>query len=198
VRIVVQRVFVDANVLVSRTQRDWLFQLRIEADSMFQLHCTEDVLAEVLHTFRRQNPKASGGQTTRLRRSLCALLDEILDDFDATVNYEGTDEHDRHVHSAAVACNADILLTCDEGLLGQQTPDSLPYTLMHPDDFFLLVDDSASLVVRAVTDASRRYWEGKPDAKGLAQALVDAQCPEFSMRITDHLRVLSGLRSERT
>lgn len=42
-----QRVFVDANVLYSRTLRDWTFLFRGSTDGMFQLHSTEDVFAEV-------------------------------------------------------------------------------------------------------------------------------------------------------
>lgn len=42
-----QRFFVDTNVFYSKTLMDWLFLLKQENNTMFQLHATEDVFAEV-------------------------------------------------------------------------------------------------------------------------------------------------------
>ncbi|MDN5732141.1 MAG: hypothetical protein L0K41_06205 [Yaniella sp.] len=42
-----QRFFVDTNVFYSKTLMDWLFPLKQENNTMFQLHATEDVFAEV-------------------------------------------------------------------------------------------------------------------------------------------------------
>ena len=189
-----QRVFVDANVLFSRTLRDWLFQLRNAAPEMFQLHSTEDVLAETLYRLRRKNPAWDGGQITRLRESLVENLDEILTDFDATVAYDGSDPNDRHVHAAAVSCSADILLTNDTGFVSLEDADRLPYEVQSADEFFVLIDNSAASYVQRVTDSQRRYWASSKSAgsRGLAEALVASGCPEFAKRVTIHLRTLSG------
>lgn len=189
-----QRVFVDANVLYSRTTRDWLFMLRNEAVGMFQLHCTEDVLVEVLNSYRDNNPEASGGTISRLRKHLVDCLDEVLDDFDATIPYSGRDPHDRHVHAAAVAAHADILLTADAGLLEMET-SALSYSVYHPDDFFVLVDDSAAPAAGRVTQQQMRYWRSQPAAKRLSDALRDSGCPQFADRVDAHLRELSGTQS---
>ena len=42
----------DANVLYSRTLRDWMLMLRLEADGMYVVLTTEDILTEVLYHFR--------------------------------------------------------------------------------------------------------------------------------------------------
>ena len=51
-----QNVFVDANILFSKTLMDWLFFLREENPGMFQLISTQDVFSEVLYNMRRNNP----------------------------------------------------------------------------------------------------------------------------------------------
>ena len=53
-----QIVFVDANILFSKTLMDWLFFLHEENPGMFQLISTQDVFSEVLYNMRRNNPRA--------------------------------------------------------------------------------------------------------------------------------------------
>ena len=186
-----QRVFVDANVLCSRTLRDWTCLLRLRTDGMFQLHTTEDVLAETVRTLRRKYPELPGGAVTRLRAAVLGAIDELVEDFDATVPYAGQDPDDRHVHAAAEACRAHVLLTEDQGF----TPtDAANYEVYRCDDFFLLVDDSAPGAVRDVVRQQAHYWSARPEAKrrGLADALRDAGCPQFAARVESHLRVLAG------
>ena len=61
-----QRVFVDANVLYSKTLMDWLFLLKLHNPGMFQVHTTEDVCAEVLANMRSRHPQAPGHYTAHL------------------------------------------------------------------------------------------------------------------------------------
>ncbi|MEJ7647683.1 MAG: hypothetical protein WKF57_01350 [Nakamurella sp.] len=57
------RVLPDANVLHSRTLRDWLLMLMLEPTvELFTLFYTEDILAEVVTTIRRRRPDLSGGR----------------------------------------------------------------------------------------------------------------------------------------
>jgi predicted nucleic acid-binding protein len=186
-----QRVFVDANVFCSRTLRDWTCLLRMQTDGMFQLHTSEDVLAEALHTLRRLRPERSGGAVTRLRAAILASIDELVGEFDATIGYEGSDPDDRHVHAAAVACGAHVLLTEDRGLEAQTRA---PYEVHRCDEFFTLVDDSAPWAVRDVVRRQVAYWAGRPQAerRGLARALREAGCPTFAERVERHLRFLAG------
>lgn len=61
-----ERVFVDANILYSRTIRDWLFALSTSKIQMFDLFSSEDVFAEVVYHYRRSNPKRSGDEVNGL------------------------------------------------------------------------------------------------------------------------------------
>ena len=186
-----QRVFVDANVFCSRTLRDWTCLLRLHTDGMFQLHTTEDVLAETTHTLRRLHPDRPGSAVSRLRAAILDSIDELVDDFDATVEYHGTDPDDRHVHAAAIACGAHVLLTQDRGL---RTTDAAMYEVYRCDEFFSLVDDSAPWIVRDVVREQARYWSSRPRGarKSLPGALRDADCPTFAGRVERHLRFLAG------
>ncbi|MFJ2370243.1 PIN domain-containing protein [Microbacterium sp. NPDC087665] len=190
----VQRVFVDANVLASRVQRDWLFLIGGEV-RMFDTYISEDVLAETIRAHRRRHPDADGGEITRLRSRLVNAADHMVDDFPGALTFVGADTHDQHVHAAAAACGAHKLLTCDTGFLGLDDAlmDQLPYEPWHPDDFFLLVNDSAPHAVRAVVQEQMRYWlkqdGGTPE---LAGRLQSAQCPGFASVVRSHLAALSG------
>ena len=188
-----QRVFVDANVLVSRTQRDWLFQLRLHTEGMFQVHTTEDVLAEALSSLRNLKRDMPGGRVTNLARALRANLDELVDEFDTSIPYAGADPDDLHVHAAAVACKADILLTGDKGFAPS---DDDPYEVYTCDEFFNLVDDSAPWMVQRTVHSVNQYWATQPAGrrKSIVRALEDADCLEFAGRVNQHLRALSGAR----
>jgi predicted nucleic acid-binding protein len=186
-----KRVFVDANVWVSRTLRDWLCLLRAEIPSMFQLHTTEDVLAEAVARLRELHPQRDGGATTRLRAAIIASIDELVDDFPGGTPWSGTDAKDQHVHAAAVAARAEVLLTEDRGF---HELDGLPYEVLCCDDFFVLVDDAVSWHVRATVRRMNRYWATRPAPHvGLSTALVRAGCPAFARRVDGHLRACSGV-----
>lgn len=196
----VHKVFVDANVLYSRTLRDWLFILRQEAGNTFSVHTTEDVITEAVYHLRRNNQQWRGRKTKQLRERLVASLDEVVGDYDPTIEYPFKDENDRHVHAAAVECRADFLLTGDGGFQAPKPDAELPYEVHTPDEFFLLVDDSNSDAVMRATNRQREYWQKKAKAgetpMSLASALVEAKCPKFAKRVEGHLRALSGLRRE--
>lgn len=190
-----QRIFVDSNVLASRTLRDWLFLLRAETFRMFQLHTSFDVLMETVRVTRRRHPTADGKLTADLFHRLGDLLDEVLGDFDGSVDFAGPDIDDHHVHAAAVSSRADKLLTANNRHF-PETDDS-PYEVYTPDEFLVLVDDSAPHHVRSVTRLQIDYWQKRratgATVKSLSQALVDAGCPEFGERVVRHVKALSGV-----
>lgn len=189
---VATRVLADANVLRSRTLRDWLLMLRIEADGMFTVQTTEDILAEVLYTLRRENPHMDGGKITRLHDHLKRTIDERIDEFTVDDSFPGTDPHDAHVHAAAIAAQSDKLLTCDSGWrdLDDEVLDELPYEVYHPDSFFVLVDDSAPRVVRAVAVQQARYQYKRDGEVDLPAWLRRAGCPTFAEHVRTHMMTI--------
>lgn len=190
------RVFVDSNVLASRTLRDWIFLIRNITPGMFQLHSSPDAIAETVRAWRRRNPAADGRVTVELEAHLRENLDEVLDDFKGDAPFAGSDPGDQHIHAAAMWMRADILLTRNDRDFGD--PDELEYEVQRPDDFLMLVDDSAPALVRAVVRMQNEYWQGKrrrgSEVRPLERALNDAGCPRFAWRVRQHLRALAGVR----
>lgn len=108
-----ERVFVDANILYSRTVRDWLFALSTSEVQAFELFASEDVLAEVVYHFRRNNPSRSGGSVKALVDQMRELV-VMVSRYDcerARTDYLGADPNDLHLHAAAKDGNCSILLT---------------------------------------------------------------------------------------
>lgn len=185
---------VDANVLFSRTLRDWLFLLRNETEGgMFTVYATEDILAETLYRLRRRYPNAPGSLTSRAHDRICEQLDDRVADYTIDGSYPGPDQNDAHVHAATVASGAGKLLTADSGFtkLDEEVAAQLPYEVHTPDSFFTLIDDSASLKVRAVTEEQLRYFLKRDGEADLPGRLKNAGCPSFAERVRVHLQALS-------
>lgn len=197
----IQRVFLDANILFSRTLRDWLFLLRIETEgNMFSLSTSEDALVEAQHSFRKKNPHVSGNAVSRIRETTARFCDEVLTDYPVQTAGPFSDIHDLHIHSAAVAAHSHILVTKDKGFLDldEDQKDDLPYEIVSADEFLVLVDDSASQFVQSVTKLQNEYWaqeaggNGQKSIGGIVDALQQSECPGFAFRVRGHLQQLSG------
>lgn len=122
------------------------------------------------------------------------VIDELQEDFSTDVTYEGSDLGDLHVHAAAIASRADILLTKDNALLNQPNADDLPYEPYHPDDFFVLLHRSFPLEVRnAVMEQINFYVKRSgPSKTGLVESLIAADCPKFAEEVRLHILDLAG------
>lgn len=195
-----ERVFVDANILYSRTIRDWLFALSTSKIQMFDLFSSEDVFAEVVYHYRRSNPKRSGDEVNGLVNQIRELV-HVVDHYDcerAQADYMGADPNDLHLHAAAVDNDCSVLLTNDRKLyasLDESQLDGLPYSVCTADDFFCdLAESSAVLLDQAVT-CELQYWSKKcPDGvPDFADRLTRAECPRFAYLVKRALMRKSGL-----
>lgn len=184
-------VFVDANVLYSRTLRDWLGLLyTVPETPPFQVYWTEDVLAEVIVHLRRGHPAWSGGRLTAIRDRIASTFEVgRVADFVIDGRWVGRDAGDGHVHSAAVACGADILLTAN---VRDFRDDSAPYSVYAPDEFLVLVNNSVPQLVRRVIVSEVNYWLAKGKEPHLPQNLRSAGCPDFAEQVRTHLQQLSA------
>ena len=186
----VTNVLLDANILYSRTLRDWIALLQIEAPGLFNVTWTEDIMAETLYNLRKKHPLWSEEQVGGIRRRLeQAFTGGQITGYqiDATLNYP--DIGDAHVHAAAVHGAVDIVVTANGKDFHYDT--ELPYEIYHPDDFLVLVDDGASVAVRSVTQKQLLYFHGKSssdDGVDLPQRLKDADAPNFAARVREHLQ----------
>lgn len=123
--------FVDANVWFSRTLRDWLGMLYTVPESPpFVVYWTEDVLAELIYHLRKKNPSWPGDRITGIRDQLAGTFEAgRVERFEVDPTYGGRDPGDAHVHAAAVACRADVLVTCNANDF-EWSENTSPYEVM--------------------------------------------------------------------
>ncbi len=188
----VQRVLVDANVVYSRTLRDWLCLLYLRGGrDRFQVYWTEDIMAEVLYNLRRKNPFWNEVQIGGIRRTIVGTFGDHAQivgySIDRTVDYP--DVFDAHVHSAAILGGVDVVLTANHDDFEFPGSDDLAYEVFSADSFFALIDDSAPALVRAVVEEQLVYWV-KRKGKSLPQALRSAGAPVFADRVRQHLQTV--------
>lgn len=185
----VYRVFVDSSVFYSRTLRDWLGLIyTCSGPSPYTVYWSEDVLAEVVYHLRRNHLDWDGGRISAIRDRLTEVF-EIgrVADYTVVPVPGFPDPNDLHVHSAAIACGADILLTCND----KDFPQCDHYDVMTPDEFFVLVNESAPNAVREATVREGTYWGRRGGEVDLPGRLRAAGCDEFAARVLAHLREIA-------
>ncbi len=185
-------IFVDANVLVSRTLRDWLGVLHLHGDNVMQICWSEDVIAETVHALRRIHPEWDGGRITHVHDLIVGQFENgRIDAYPTRADFSGDDPLDGHVDAAARACRADFLLT--QNL--RHFPANEYYEVIDCDDLFCLIDDSQPRLVRAATAEQIGYWTSKREEALLVEHLRSAGCPLFADRVRGHIFDFGGIRS---
>lgn len=183
--------FVDANVLYSKTLRDWLMLLRIETGGgMFALCTSEDSLTEALYHLRKSEPAAPGEFTGEIQKRIREYFDDVIDAFPA-IEFPGDDEHDQHIHAAATFVNSAYLIADDTGFQKIDT-DLLPYEVHTADTFFMLVAANMPSAVDSVIIRQLKYYAGRENAKRLDVKLQEAGCPRFAECVRLHLEHLAA------
>ncbi|MFB2586764.1 PIN domain-containing protein [Herbiconiux liukaitaii] len=183
-------VFVDANVLYSKTLRDWLFLLRKETcGDMFTVASSNDVIAEVLYWIRKNNSGGPGHLTGNAKELIEASLDELVRDFPAGMVFPGDDTHDTHVYAASITCGATYLVTDDAGF--HDVSDELPYEVHSADSFLQLIAENVPQAVDNVIRTQIAYYANRSGSKTLSEALVSAHCPTFAGIVRRHLQAMS-------
>lgn len=188
-----QRVLVDANILYQKTTMDWMFLLRDENAGMFQLYATEDIIAEVVANMRKKKPRAPGHVTHRRAELIRMSLDEVLDNFSGKIPFTGRDCGDYHVHAAAVEGRANFILSHNEARDFTEDPDGEYYSVIAPDDFFMLVSESNPTCMMPIVRRQIEYWERKPECLQLDDALMRVGCPAFALRVREELQRIALL-----
>lgn len=183
-------VLLDANILYSRTLRDWIALLQVEAPSLFSVAWTEDIMVEALYHLRKDHPLWSEKQVGGIRRNLeKAFTGGQITGYQIDESLKYPDIGDAHVHAAAIHGGVDMVVTMN----GKDLPysDDLIYEIYQADDFLILVDDAAPQAVRAVTEKQLCHYHGKPSGGGevdLPSRLKKAGAPLFAARVRDHLQ----------
>ena len=182
---------VDANVWYSRTLRDWVCLLGVDPhSSLYTVLWTEDIMAETLANLRARHPKLEGGKVAHIREQIIEVFpDGQVRDYDCT--FPLRDVKDSHVHGAAVAGGADILLTSNirDFVPPGGSEDALPYELYTPDDFLMLVDASDHSLVERTACLIDGHHRSKGVQYSTAERLRAAGAPQFARVVAKVLSV---------
>lgn len=181
----------DANIFYQKTTMDWLFLLRIENQGMFQLYATEDILAEVVSNMRKKKPTMAGRVTSRRVNLIRENLDEVLRDYPGDMGFTGGDPGDYHVHAAAVGGRADFLLTHNNACDFTAEPEVGTYSVIAPDEFFMLVSGSNPACLMPIVEKQLYYYRDHPKFIQLDDALMKVGCPAFALRVREELQRLA-------
>jgi hypothetical protein len=150
-------------------------------------------MAEVIRSLRRRRPQLTGRQIALVRDRICQTFPLRVTEYVPRVPSPLKDQHDEHVHAAAVSCGASYLLTNNTVDFTQGVDvDELPYEIYTPDEFFVLLDQSAPGVVREATREQRDYWITRRDSVDLRPYLEKAGLPHFAERVRCHLLAIDG------
>lgn len=194
-------VFVDANVLHSKTLRDWTLLLSMHCNR-FAVVSSQDCVVEALASIRDRNPHLDGGAIRQIADSINRALHDIIDDWPGGAIEGMPDEKDWHVVHAATHAQVEILVT-DNMKDFAPVADTLSFDLYTPDQLFTLVAHNDPEAVDEVTRRQVEYWhkqearralDGRPAPKRMSEALRDAGAPEFADIIDQTLRKLAGIR----
>lgn len=152
----------------------------------FHVQWTDDVLAELLYHLRKRHPPWGGDRISGIRDQIAGTF-EIgrVKDFEIGDDYRGRDPFDAHVHAAAVACQADVLLTANVNDF-EWDEQNMPYEVQEPDEFLVLVDDSWPELVSDVAVQMCGYWLRRSTEADFLR-LTNAGCPQFADRVRRHL-----------
>jgi hypothetical protein len=143
-------VFLDANILYSRTLRDWICLMALDSGhTAYQVRWSEDVLAEWVYRMRRARPELSDRALGGLRRRLeSAFEDAMVTEYNPADVPATPDIYDRHVLAAAASVPVDMLVTSDKRGIPAQLSRQVGVELWPPDDFLNLVADRHPTLVR--------------------------------------------------
>ncbi|MBC2586921.1 PIN domain-containing protein [Rhodococcus aetherivorans] len=189
----VPSVLPDANVLYSRTLRDWICLLATRSGPpLFHLRWTEDILAELVYHLRKNHPYYSD-------RQIGGVRDKIVDivavhgrisgyEIDPALAYP--DEYDAHLHAAAEHGDVHYVLTNDRGFheFAAHHDDRLGYEVYTPDDFLMLVYRDAVATVREALLDQIAYHRRLGTPFNLAARLEAAQAPHFAAAIREMMQ----------
>ncbi len=195
--------FLDANVLFSRTLRDWICLLCLEGKrTAYDVRWSEDVLTEWIYRMRRRNPALGDAAVGGSRRRLMAAFPGAL-----IIGYEPlsvpavADPDDRHVLAAAVHGEVDLIITEDrKARFEMVVPEGI--AVVSADEFLMRVADAHPELVPLALERQLEHFQravGGSEwrtAYDLADRLIKSGAPTFARHLAGMLNLLGAASSD--
>ena len=142
------------------------------------------------YRLRRRHPEAAETAVGGLRRQFLASQPDsiLITGYDVLATPEVNDNDDRHVIAAATHCQADYLVTDDQGIL--DASDLVEPEPATSEEMLCLIARRDRALITAVARRQLKYWGAKTDSKPLHAALSDAGAPQFAAVVQ---KVVTGL-----
>lgn len=184
-------VLTDANILYSRTLRDWICLLACRRAPIFHLKWTEDILAELVYHIRKKHPHYSDAQVGGIRDRIIAVAPHgRIKGYVIDSDLAYTDDYDAHLHAAAEHGGVQYVVTNDNRFLdfAEANDDILDYEVYTADDFLMLVNRSSPGAVREVLLEQIDYHRRRGGAFNLPASLESSGAPQFADVIREMMR----------
>jgi hypothetical protein len=177
------RAFLDANIIVSKTLRDWFFKLSLTDPNVLSLSCSELVLEEAKKAFRKRNPTAYSGVVEEWIEWIRSIFDHVVIDAPSSSDHvDGISRHDLHVHRAALRAQATHLVTSNFRDFRPRQP--VPYRPCTPDALLVQIYLFHPRLIHEVSQSETAYWARRKHVDGPTKtvpvALADAGAPLFA------------------
>ncbi|MFD4439292.1 PIN domain-containing protein [Nocardia sp. NPDC058519] len=189
----------DANVLYSRTLRDWIcLMANRSGPPLFHLRWTEDILAELVYHLRKNRPLFSDHQIGGVRDRVVSVAEHgRIRGYEIDPDLAYTDKYDAHLHAAAEHAGVEYVITDDRKYhdFAAANDDHLGYEVYTSDDFLMLVHRDSIATVREALLAQIEYHHrlGKPF--NLASRLEAAKAPNFAAAIREMMQTPAVARA---
>jgi predicted nucleic acid-binding protein len=161
-------VLADANILFSRTLRDYV--LYATDEGAIEVHWSREILAEMSRNLR-ENLGLSHDSTSRLEQLMNDYIEYALVEVDpvhlAAVEVVEMDAKDRHVLAAALSADADMLRTENTKDFPSQWMAERGIELLTAGQLLIRLADGFPDKIRAAHEKTVRY-SPKPEADILA------------------------------
>jgi predicted nucleic acid-binding protein len=185
-------VFLDANVLFSRTLRDWICMLALDSEqTAYQVRWSEDVLAEWIYRMRRRHPDLTDHALGSVRRRLEeSFPDAMVTGYRPLDVPQPRDINDWHVLAAAASVPVAFLVTDDKRAFPPECVQDLGFEVHTADSFLTLIADRHPALVQLTLENQISYWGRRdPDKSyenlydGILSALRKAKASAFAERL---------------
>lgn len=182
----VYKVFLDANVLYSKTLRDWIFLISYDTQNkFFQTFTSQGVLDEWSYHWRKKNPEKDDKSRQVIVDQIKEAVFEVVEGFQIHPIEGYPDKHDLHIHAGVTAVQADALITADKDLIkfgySRAGEEQLSYDTLSPDKFLMqLTEYAPASVFQRVYLTQERYSRRKSSDINLCEKLRSSGAPEFA------------------
>ncbi|MDT0189213.1 PIN domain-containing protein [Rothia terrae] len=183
----VYKVFLDANILHSKTLRDWIFLLSLETgNEFFRVYTSQGVIDEYSYHWCKQHPISTDRARLKVVKQIRESVFKVVEGFPVEPVDGYPDEHDLHVHAAAEFSEVDALITNDKKLIafGASTAGEalLSYDTLSADDFLMQLAEflPPTLPFKNVYLFQEKYALSRKHDTNLCESLRRAGAPQFA------------------